>query len=217
MIQKILHYIWLGGEKTDLANNCINSFRNFLRDYNIIEWNESSIDCSQFSPSLLNLYENSYKNKKYAFCSDIARLYILKQYGGIYVDTDVEFVRSIPDAMLKHNIIGRISPRNTVCNGCIWGCEENDDLVQQMIDQFSNRAESDSGLYGRKWIFNTLLAQHFKLAGDTLDNSRVIYLLKYCIFPTEYFCPMNGHTSEITITPHTVSIHHFNLSWKRAN
>lgn len=216
MIPKTLHYIWLGGSKTLKVKQCIDSFHKFLSDYNLIEWNESNIDTSKFSTSLFKLYENSYKNKKYAFCSDIARLYILKQYGGIYVDTDVEFVKSIPDTMLKHNIIGRISPRNTVCNGCIWGCEENDDLIQRMIDQFSNRAESDSGLYGRKWIFNTLLMKRFKLSGDCIDNSRITYLLGYCIYPTEYFCPMNSKTGELTITDNTISIHHFDLSWKRS-
>ncbi len=83
-IPKIIHYCWFGkGEKSDLAKKCISGWRDLLKDYQIIEWNEDNFDINA------NLYvKEAYENKKYAFVSDYVRLYALLNYGGIYLDTD---------------------------------------------------------------------------------------------------------------------------------
>ena len=92
MVPKVLHYIWIGGEKTDLANKCIESYHQYMPDYKIVEWNESNIDFNWLDDIGKKFYKDNYDNKKFAFCADLIRLYILKNFGGIYVDADVEFL-----------------------------------------------------------------------------------------------------------------------------
>lgn len=215
MIQKLLHYIWLGNNKTDLTLKCIDSFHSFMSDYEIIEWNESNFDFSLLDERSMHFYNKFYSEHKYAFCSDLLRLYILKRYGGIYVDTDVEFIKKLPDKFLEHAILGRINPQNSVCNGCIWGCEPNDYLVSIMICLFSKYIKTHESTYGSKWIFNTFFKSLFSTLGDIKTSSDITEFFNYRIYPVEYFCPMNGRNGELTVTENTVSIHHFNLSWKK--
>ena len=85
-IPKTIHYCWFGkGQKSELMLKCINSWKKYLPDYEIIEWNEDNFDINS------NEYvKEAYENKKYAFVTDYVRLYVLLNYGGIYMDTDVE-------------------------------------------------------------------------------------------------------------------------------
>ena len=90
MIPKIIHYCWFGrGEKPELAKKCIASWKKFCPDFEICEWNEDNCDYLAMS-----FMAEAYAAKKYAFVSDVMRLIVLEQYGGVYFDTDVEVVRS---------------------------------------------------------------------------------------------------------------------------
>ena len=85
-MEKIIHYCWFGGnEKSQIIKKCINSWKKYMPEYKIMEWNEKNIDLS-FSPFVIE----AYKNKKWAFVSDVIRLKVLYEYGGIYLDTDVD-------------------------------------------------------------------------------------------------------------------------------
>ena len=75
MIPKKIHYCWFGKNKLpDKAVKCINSWKKYCPDYEIIEWNEDNFDVRQ------NGYtEFTYDNRKFAFLSDYARLQIILQ------------------------------------------------------------------------------------------------------------------------------------------
>ena len=102
MLPKIIHYCWFGrNEKPKLAQKCIESWKKQCPDYKIIEWNEDNFDIDQH-PYL----RWCYNHKKWAFLSDFARLLILEEHGGIYLDTDVEIIKSVdPLLKLETNII----------------------------------------------------------------------------------------------------------------
>ena len=97
MIPKVIHYCWFGkGKMPDLALKCLESWKKYCPDYVIKEWNEDNFD--------LDLYpyaREAYDNRKFAFVTDVVRLYALYHEGGIYMDTDVELVNSI-DKFLHH-------------------------------------------------------------------------------------------------------------------
>lgn len=95
MIPKKIHYCWFGrGEKPKLAQKCIASWKKYMPDYEIIEWNEDNFDVNR------NAYtQMCYEQKKYAFLTDYLRLVIIEEQGGIYFDTDVEAVRSFDDLL----------------------------------------------------------------------------------------------------------------------
>lgn len=84
MIPKTIHYVWVGGSEIpkDLKR-CINTWGEHLDDYEIIEWNEKNFDIMSHP-----FVEAAYKNKKWPFVSDYIRVWVLYNYGGIYLDTD---------------------------------------------------------------------------------------------------------------------------------
>ena len=97
MIPKIIHYCWFGGKpKPELAEKCIESWKKFCPDYEIVEWNEGNFNINS------NLYvKQAYEAKKYAFVTDYVRLYALYTQGGIYMDTDVMVLKPL-DEYLNH-------------------------------------------------------------------------------------------------------------------
>ena len=102
MIPKIIHYCWFGrGPLPELAQKCIASWKKYLPDYEIKEWNEDNFDVN-----IIPYTAEAYKAKKYAFVSDYARFWILYRYGGIYFDTDVEVIRPMDDIIERGNFMG---------------------------------------------------------------------------------------------------------------
>ena len=97
MIPKIIHYCWFGKNPlSDLAKKCIDSWKKYCPDYEIIEWNEENFDINS------NVYvKEAYDSKKWAFVTDYVRLYALDKCGGIYMDTDVELLKGI-DVFLEN-------------------------------------------------------------------------------------------------------------------
>ena len=86
MIPKIIHYCWFGrGQMPELGVKCIESWKKFLPDYQLMLWNEDSFDVNQ-----LRFTREAYAQKRYAFVTDYVRLWALNTYGGVYMDTDVE-------------------------------------------------------------------------------------------------------------------------------
>ena len=95
MIPRKIHYFWFGGnEKPAKVKKCINSWKKYCPDYELVEWNESNFDvhCMPF-------VEQAYNAKKYAFVSDVARLIVVYEQGGIYMDTDVEVIKPLDDLL----------------------------------------------------------------------------------------------------------------------
>lgn len=209
-----LHYIWVGNQKTSLVNKCIESYYKYCNKFDIIEWDESNINVDEFNPTLQKFYNYWYENKHYAYCSDIARLYILNKYKGLYVDTDVEFIKEIPNDMLNENFMGIESFNKKVGCGLVWNTTENEKWINTLINVYTYRLNKDSNTYGSKWIFNTLIRSYFKHHGF-LENDTTQFINNYRIYSSEYFCPLNFFTRKMNITDKTISIHHYNNSWHK--
>ena len=102
MIPKIVHYVWLGhGEKSDKIKACMESWRKFLPDYEIKEWNEDNFDINYN-----DFTRDSYEKKMYAFTSDVVRLYALYAEGGIYLDTDVLLYKPLDEFLTDEGFTG---------------------------------------------------------------------------------------------------------------
>ena len=100
MIPKIVHYCWFGNAPQNyLASRCIKSF-NKLGGVKIVEWNEHNCDLNE------NRYiREAYDNKLWAFVSDYFRLMALYDYGGIYLDTDVEVKKPFPEHFFEADLV----------------------------------------------------------------------------------------------------------------
>lgn len=115
-IPKIIHYCWFGGGPISEADRkCIESWKKYCPDYKIIEWNEQNFEISA------NRYaQQAYEAKKYAFVSDYARLAVVYEYGGIYLDTDVELVRPLDELLELPGFMG-FQNNNEVATGLGFG------------------------------------------------------------------------------------------------
>ena len=98
-IPKIIHYCWFGGKPLpNTAIKCIRSWKKHCPDYEIHCWNEKNFDIN-----VCPYVKEAYEEKAWAFVSDYARLWIIYNYGGIYLDTDVELLKNI-DNLLKYDV-----------------------------------------------------------------------------------------------------------------
>lgn len=91
MIEKKIHYVWFGGEKPEKVKKCIESWKKYLPDYQIFEWNENTYNLKQQN----TFFQKCYHKKLWAFVADYIRIDVLYHYGGIYLDTDMEIIKDI--------------------------------------------------------------------------------------------------------------------------
>lgn len=219
MIPKIIHYCWFGrGKKPELAINCIESWKKFLPEYKIIEWNEDNFDVN-----IIPYTREAYRLKKYAFVSDYARFWILYKYGGIYFDTDVEIIKPIEDIIergsftgMEYNILftGYKGLENCkpVNPGLGIGVIPNLDVIKEMLDfyHYKHYLSWTGGWTGTVVEFFTrkVLNGNEKELEDGILESKGIY-----IYPADFFCPKDYYTGEIQLTDNTRTIHHYAASW----
>lgn len=134
MIPKIIHFCWFGkNERNNEVKYYIETWKKMLPDYEIIEWNESNFDVN-----MCKFTEEAYETKKYAFVSDVARLYVLYQYGGIYMDVDMEVLDSF-DKFLNHKcFLGYETAQGGIAS-CIIGAEKGHPIFKELLSIYQNK------------------------------------------------------------------------------
>ena len=206
MIPKTIHYCWFGGNpKPRLAQKCIASWKKYCPDYRIIEWNEANFDVGQH-PYMLWCQ----RNRKWAFLSDYARLLILKEHGGIYLDTDVEVLRPLDD-LLSFEAFWGFQENTLVNTGLGFGCVAGHPLVEAMAKLYQELRPDEHGNYTLTPCpeLNTPALTQY---GLKLDGSRQ-RILGAEILPVDYLNPYDNPTGRLRKTSNTYSIHWYGKSW----
>ena len=216
MIPKIIHYCWFGGNPLPKsAKKCIASWRKFLPDYEIKEWNESNFDVNSIPYTA-----EAYKAKKYAFVSDYARFYILFKYGGLYFDTDVEVIRNMDDIVAKGPFmgceneakVGATPAQLGVAPGLALGVNPSLALYGEILDIYKTKHYILSdGSYSKEnvvTIMTDLLCQQ-----GLVNTSEIQQVCGIWIYPKEYFCPLSNKSRNMNITSNTYSIHWYDGTW----
>ena len=209
MIPKKLHYIWLGGNPLpEIALKCMESWKKFCPDYEIVVWDESNLNLD------INTYcREAYDAKKFAFCSDVLRYDVLYKHGGVYLDIDVEFVKPIDDMLNNHIFLGFESPE-FVAPGLIMGAEAGSETIKTLLSEYDDEHfVLENGKFNYKTICARVTEYLCKNCGLVQDGSKQLLDGNIAIYPVEYFCPYNAVTKKIEITDATRSIHWFNASW----
>lgn len=133
MIPKVIHYCWFGkSDKPELIKKCIESWKKYCPDYEIIEWNESNFDINS-----IPYVEQAYADKKWAFVSDYVRLYVIHKQGGIYLDTDV-LLHHRMDGLLKYSCWLASDDVRYINTGLGFGAEKGNTLIQSMMNAYKN-------------------------------------------------------------------------------
>lgn len=209
MIPKVIHYCWFGrGELPPLAKKCIASWRKFLPNYEIKEWNEDNFDVNSIPYTA-----QAYKHKKHAFVSDYARFKILYENGGIYFDTDVEVIKPLDDILAKGAFFGLENESEFASNpGLGFACNAGNSLLKEMLNLYANlQFENSDGELNKKTIveyFSEIL-----LKKGLQPKAGIIEFEDTFIYPADYFCPKPSEFGKIQITRNTRTIHHYAASW----
>ena len=212
MIPKVIHYCWFGHSPLpDLAKKCIESWKKYLPNYEIKEWNEENFDVN-----MIRYTAKAYEMKKYAFVSDYARFWILYRYGGLYFDTDVEVIRPIDDIIEKGPFMGcetnagEGATKISVAPGLGLGVSPGLSLYSDILHFYNELKFEEEILYGKTVVYYTtsLLQQKGLKDIDTIQYVEGVY-----VYPKDFFCPINIVTKHLNITSNTRTIHHYMASW----
>lgn len=201
MIPKIIHYCWFGKKnKPESVLQYIESWKRYLPDYKIKEWNEDN-----FPINYCKYTEEAYRVKKFAFVSDVCRLYALLTEGGIYLDTDVEVISSFNQFIYNKSFIG-MEIFNFLGTAVI-GSEGGANWIKNILDTYKNEY-----FILRKGKLNT-----------TPNVQRITkYINENCplqdkpiVYPIDFFCAKDWKLNKLLVTENTICIHHYDGSWNK--
>ena len=189
MIPKVIHYCWFGhNEKPELVKRCIESWKKYCSDYEIKEWNEDNFDVN-----LCDFVRQAYDEGKWAFVSDVARIWSVLNEGGIYLDTDVELSSNNIEELANFSCWFAMEDMRYISTGLGFGAEKNNKVIKSLMDDYLSRKFN----YQVCTYINTPVIQKsvpkFKRSkySQVIDNIKIIGMYEY------------GYYAR----------HHANLSW----
>lgn len=208
MIPKVIHYCWFGDSpKPKSVLRCIDSWKKHCPDFEIREWTEKDFDVAQ------NEYtKQAYEAKAWGFVPDYIRLWIIYNYGGFYLDTDVQVIKDL-SPLCENSAFAGFEDSKQVALGLGFGAEAGNPIIEAHMKMYDSlRFLEEDGSYN-KTPSPRYTTQLLKKLGLRDDNCEVQNLGDMVICPKEYFCPKDFVTGLTTVTKNTFSIHHYDASW----
>ena len=209
MIPKVVHYIWLGGKPKDkLTEICLLTFKDKMPNYEFIEWNETNLDLDKIS-SENKFFAECRKRNLYAFMADYLRIKILYEQGGIYIDTDVQAIKSLDPLLDRNLILGYEECTIDVVHKQIgtgfMACEKGNWFIKKVYDYYNNEIMNT-----KDFIIPVIITKIFNALSP--EEQKQVDVL-----PMDYFSPYDSgggkKFSSDLITNNTYVIHWFSYSW----
>ena len=210
-IPKIIHYCWFGNNpKSELIKKCISSWKKYLPDYELREWNDEDLkNCT-------NQYvQEALECKKYAFISDYFRLYALYNYGGIYLDTDNEIFKTLDEFLDLDFFSGfevyddefvhdKISPFTAVV-----GSKKGNRIIKDLLEEYNDihfiKPNGEMDITPNTDRVTNYFKQKYNLTETYNPNQKLVLEDNCIIYPANYFCNYKKNVS--------YAVHHFNATW----
>jgi len=203
-IPKIIHQVWLGGPLPEKYKTLQNTWLKNHPDWTYILWTDESV--AKFGLKNKSLYD---KAKNLGERSDIVRYEVLERFGGLYIDTDFECIKSFdilhhicdfytsvgygPDPVILCGLIGSV-PGHPILKACIETMKRKD-----------SEKDSFTDILNRTSIF------HFTKC--FLNN----YTKSSIAFPVTFFYPLpdcaRNNNIKNYLKPESFAVHHWHLSW----
>ena len=207
LIPRIIHYCWfVQKKKPEFLVQCMNTWREKCPDYQIVEWNETNYDVNK-----IPYVKEAYHEKKYGFVTDIARLDILYEHGGVYMDTDVMLLKNL-DLLLYQSAFVGVEKWGNVNTGGLTGAIPRHPMIKEMLDyrkQFHFQKEDGSLNIETNGMYETV---PFLRHGMRVDNTLQI-INGVTVYPSSVFHPYDYMSCESQIQSCTFSKHYFYGGW----
>lgn len=207
LIPKKIHYMWLGGKEIPIAlQKCMESWKKYCPDYEIIRWDETNYDVHK------NLFvSQAYDNHKYGFVPDYARIEILYKYGGIYLDTDVELKRNIDDLLYQEAFCGVEKWQVLNFGGCS-GSVKGHKTLKLFLDKWEKRSliRNDGSMDN---ISSGLIDTSVAISAGYKINGKIQTIKGLNIYSYDFFHPYDYMSGKMEMTEDTFSIHQFHGGW----
>lgn len=208
MIPKVIHFCWFGGNPFPKdVKKCIKSWKEKCPDYEIKEWNETNFDVQQNS-----FVKVAYESKAWAFVSDYARLKVIYDNGGIYLDTDVELVKSLNSLLENDCFVGVQQGSEYIATGLGFGASKHNEMIKEMLLEYdgiifdnNNRQELACPILNTK--------PFYKYGYHCSDEVQVVNGVH--IYPPRFFAPYDTVGASNLMCNDTISIHHYSASWTK--
>lgn len=209
---KYIHYCWFGGNPlSKLAKKCIASWKKYLPDYEIIEWNENNVDLNECP-----FIKEAYENKKWAFVADYARTKAIYEMGGIYFDTDMMITKNIDFLLDKETFLG--VEDSMMVNAAVWGASKPKSyFAKRMLDFYKSQEHFDINNIYRMSIPRIITKILDEFGFDpSIDDIQVLHKDIY-IYPRPYFYPLSFDFKDNIFNENTCMVHYFDASWVSKN
>lgn len=206
MIPKVIHYCWFGrGPMPKLALKCIESWKKYCPDYEIKEWNEDNFDLDMYP-----YVREAYDARKFAFVTDVVRLYALYHEGGIYMDTDVEVIKPL-DSLLAYDAVSGFESPTQIQTG-LMASRDGHPLFKELLDEYNgiHFVRPDGTLDTTTNVIR--ISNTCREYGLRLDNT-LQTVRGFTLLPKDFLCPIEHEGHRLVLTPNTLCIHHFAGSW----
>ncbi len=211
MTPKVIHYCWFGRKPLPpLAQRCIESWRKYLPNYEIKEWNEDNFDVY-----ILPYTADAYAAEKFAFVSDYARFWVLYKFGGVYFDTDVELIRPLDDVLARGPFMGfeiANDHRLAVAPGLGLAAEPGMPLYQEILSRYETMSFSREDGTLNPYTMIPMVTELLVAAGLKGDGT-IEHIAGIDVYPPDWFNPFDDLTGRLRKTENTRSIHWFAKSW----
>lgn len=216
MIPKVIHLCWLSGDPyPQKIQKCLDSWKKILPDYEIMLWDTNRFDLKS-SPWV----EQAFNARKYAFAADYIRMYALYNYGGIYLDSDVEVLKSFDEFLDLPYFVG--AENAGTIEAAIIGAEKGCDWIKACLDYYEGRQfikkDGQPDIRMLPEIVNETIQKLKPIcnlpSGTTIKELKKVDMQKEVyVLPAEYFSPKVFDSRQVILTPQTYAIHHYQNSW----
>lgn len=189
-----------------ISEKCIKSWEKYGGDFEIMRHDESNFDFME------NRYvREAYEAKKWAFVSDYVRLKAVYEYGGVYLDTDVELIKPLKPLIENGGFMG-FERESLISTGLGFAAEKGSPLIGELLCDYDGIPFiKPDGTYDLTPCPDRNTQTIARLGMDIKNKNQTFMGIKF--LPEEYLCPMDYYTGKVKITKNTYSIHHYNASW----
>jgi hypothetical protein len=192
----------------DESKAYIEGWRRHCPDYDIRRWDETN------SPLDIGYVCRALELENWANASNYVRLFAVERDGGIYLDTDVEVLKSLDSVLVNRCFFGWQNPAKlkSGINNAVFGAEKGHPFIRQLMDDLLAHFDgSETADLSSPRLVTRLLMEK----GLTQYSASVVPVGDITVYPRSYFYPylFNEEFTPECITPDTCCIHHWRMSW----